>query len=162
MAMSSDSDDEAPSDISFTKSKQNALKSIKSVKDVLQRDKEEQKMLRQLHEMRNIKQKKQKTISLDILTQADESIKRKQARKRMFEEQHLSPEKEDNAEICEEENDEHEMYTEISKTKRFVKQPDETVANFKERHLYKGRIRRINSKQLKHENFKRFAKVTRR
>ena len=81
-------------------------------------------MLRQLHEMRNIEQKvgvfidafssqliiafnilklfvwqKQKTISLDILTQADESIKRKQARKRMFEEQHLSPEKEDNAEM---------------------------------------------------------------
>uniref|UniRef100_H2YX50 Uncharacterized protein n=1 Tax=Ciona savignyi TaxID=51511 RepID=H2YX50_CIOSA len=150
----SSSEDEMPEGISFERSRVEELSKRKSLKDDMQREKERKKFLQKDRERRNIAQKEHKMLSIDVLKEADDSIKREESRKRKMNETNISKlESEDSLAKMEQESG----FMRISKTKTYCKPLSKEAVDFRTDHLYNGRIRRVDYKQLQNQNRKLMA-----
>lgn len=76
------SDNEAPEAVSFKSSKKEAVEVIKNAKEAEARVKNEKKKQRVEIEKRNVEQKKNRLLSMDVVKQADKTLKEKEGRKR--------------------------------------------------------------------------------
>jgi len=141
----SDEDDDAPEDISFKKSKEDAISAFKKIKSNIQSLEEDAKLKRKQQEDRNIEQKKLK-LSAHILKEVDQALKSKASAK-------------DDCNDAEEENSSYDCITEedflteatltIQQSRQYQKPVNETAAQFKQNRLYGSRIRRVDAKQTK-------------
>jgi len=140
----SDEDDDAPEDISFKKSKEDAISAFRKIKSNIQSLEEDAKLKRKQQEDRNIEQKKLK-LSAHILKEVDQALKSKASVK----DDSNNVEEENSYDCITEEDFLTEATLTIQQSQQYQKPVNETAAQFKQNRLYGSRIRRVDAKQTK-------------